>query len=169
MWQSVDALVGPAVRARLVLLANHVISREAAAMSRLRPHAGARVRIELTDIPPLLPAWPPLGLAVTPAGLFELDDTPPDAPSDLTLRFAMPDPGRLLAMLSGDVRPDVRLEGDAALAASMNWLVENLRWDLESDIAGMIGPSAAHLLANAGRGVVAALRQAIPVPDPPSR
>lgn len=169
MWQSVDALVSPAVRAWLVLLANHVVSREDAAMSRLRPHAGARIRIELTDVPLFLPAWPPLGLAVTPAGLFELDDAPADGPSDLTLRFAMPDPGRLLAMLSGDAKPDVRLEGDAALAASMNWLVENLRWDIEADVAELVGPAAAHLLAQAGRALVTALRQAVPAPAAPSR
>ena len=169
MWHFVDALVVPAVRARLVLLANHVLSRESAAESRLRPHAGARVRIELTDMPPLLPDWPPLGLVVTPAGLFELDDAQPGAPRDLTLRFSMPQPARLLAILAGDARPDVHLEGDAALAATMNWLVENLRWDIESDMAGVVGPAVAHGLANAGRGVVAALRQAVPVPDPPPR
>lgn len=170
MWPSIDALVGSAVRARLVLLVNHVLAREHAAAQRLRAHAGAHVRIELTEQPPFLPSWPAMTLGVTPAGLFELAESPVEAETRLAVRVAAPDPARLLALIAGDARPDVHLEGDAALAADMNWLVENLRWDIEADIAELVGPAAAHLLANAGRGLVAALRQAMPAPAaPPSQ
>lgn len=170
MWPTIDALVGSAVRSRLVLLVNHVLSREPAAAQRLRGHAGAQVRIELTDQPPMLPAWPPMTLAVTPAGLFELQEGAVEAgAAALTVRIAMPDPARMLAIAAGDARPDVHLEGDAALAADMNWLVEDLRWDIEADIAEVVGPAAANLLANAGRGIVAALRRAMPAPVAPGR
>lgn len=169
MWPSVDALVGSAVRARLVLLVNHVLAREPVAVQRLRAHAGSHVRIELTDQPPFLPQWPAMTLAVTPAGLFELEESPVEAATRLTVRVAAPDPARLLALIAGDARPDVHLEGDAALAADMNWLVENLRWDIEADVAELVGPAAAHLLAQAGRALVTALRQAVPAPAAPSR
>ena len=170
MWHSLDSLVGTQVRARVVLLVNHVLAREPVAVQRLRAHAGSRLRIELTDQPPFLPPWPAMTLAVTPAGLFDLEESPVEAETRLAVRVAAPDPARMLALIAGDARPDVHLEGDAALAADMNWLVENLRWDIEADIAELVGPAAAHLLANAGRGLVAALRQAMPAPAaPPSQ
>lgn len=169
MSPTFDALLGSAIRARLVLLVNHVLSRESAAVERLRGHAGVQVHIELTDQPPFLPPWPPMTLAVTPAGLFELQEGTVEVATTLTVRVAMPDPARALAIVAGDARPEVHLEGDAALAADMNWLVENLRWDIEADIAEIVGPAAAHFLASAGRGLVAALRRFAPVPAAPSR
>ena len=92
MWPSVDALVGSAVRARLVLLVNHVLAREPAAALRLRAHAGSHLRVELTDQPLFLPQWPAMTLAVTPAGLFELEESPVEAATRLTVRVAAPDP-----------------------------------------------------------------------------
>ncbi len=161
MLRSVPALVLPALQARLVLLVNHVLSREPAAMQRLKPHAGRRVRVEAQGAPPWLPALPAALVLVTPAGLFELDDAGAPVP-DLQLCLALPDAGQALAALAGDLAPRVRIEGDAVLAADIHWLVDNLRWDLEADLAEAVGPVVAYQVVRAGRALAAALRSLVP-------
>ena len=161
MLRSVPLLVLPALQARLVLLVNHVLSREPAAMQRLRPHAGRRVRIEAEGAPPWLPALPAGLVLVTPAGLFELDEGATAVP-DLQLRLILPDPREALAVLAGGLPPRVQIEGDAGLAADIHWLVDNLRWDVEADLADAVGPAMAHRVVAAGRAVAAALRSLVP-------
>ena len=53
----------------------------------------------------------------------------------------------------------MRIEGDVQLAAEVNWLVDNVRWDLEEDLSRLMGDAPAHALAQAGRGMAQALRQ----------
>lgn len=154
----------PAVQSRLVLVVNHVLSREPVAMDRLRAHAGRRVRVEAAGLPALLPALPPMCVTITPAGLFELDAE--DSVADLSLRVQVPAPAEWPAALSGEARPQVQIEGDAALAGEMHWLVDNLRWDIEADLAGALGSAAAHQAMRVGRGIAAALRARAPESAP---
>jgi ubiquinone biosynthesis accessory factor UbiJ len=160
MWQSVRPLLLPAVHSRLVLVVNHVLSREPVAMQRLRQHAARRLRVEATGLPSLMPAVPPLDLAITQAGLFELPEDA--AAADLTLRMVAPQPAQWLPVLTSEARPQVQIEGDAALAGDMHWLVDNLRWDVEADLADALGPVAAHQIMRIGRAAAAALRAGMP-------
>lgn len=143
------------LQSRLVLLINHVLAREAAAMQRLRPHAGRTLRIEPQAAPTWLPALPPLALVVTPAGLV---DAAQGEATDLRLSVPMDQPLQWLAVATGDARPAVSIEGDAAFAADVSWLAQNLRWDLEADLAEWVGPVVAHGLAQAARKAAEALR-----------
>jgi len=45
------------------------------------------------------------------------------------------------------------------LAAEVNWLVDHVRWDIEEDLARVLGDAQAHTLAQAARGLATALRQ----------
>jgi len=45
------------------------------------------------------------------------------------------------------------VHGDVALAAEVSWLAENLRWDIEDDLARVIGDAPAHQLAQVGRAI----------------
>ena len=45
------------------------------------------------------------------------------------------------------------------LAADMNWLVENVSWDVEEDLARIIGDVPAHTLANLALAAANAVRQ----------
>jgi ubiquinone biosynthesis protein UbiJ len=165
MLQSVRALAAPvlpALQARVVLLVNHVLSREPVAMQRLRPHASRRVRVALTALPGWLPALPPVDVVITPAGLFELAEPDLVSPPDLSLRVAAPSPMQLLAALSAPLQPQVAIDGDAAFAADVSWIADNVRWDIEADLAELIGPLAAAQLARAARAIAAALRAAGP-------
>jgi ubiquinone biosynthesis protein UbiJ len=56
-------------------------------------------------------------------------------------------------------RPPVRIEGDVQLAADVNWLVDNVRWDLEDDLARVIGDAPAHNLAGIAGRMVDAVRK----------
>jgi ubiquinone biosynthesis accessory factor UbiJ len=160
MLQSVRQLVLPAAQARLLLLVNHVVSREPAAVQRLKAHVGRRLSVALVDQPGWLPALPPFRATITAAGLFDGDaDAAGDGDPDLTLRLSMPSPQQLLAVLSGGAAPDVRIDGAAAMAADMHWLADNLRWDIEADLAQAVGATPARLAMSVGRAARQALRR----------
>lgn len=150
---SLAPLLTPVLQDRLVLLINHVVSREAIAAQRLKPLAGRTLVVHLAQWPSLLPAAPDLILTITPAGLFERVDVAPDGPGGLRIEIDAANPARLaLAALSGEA-PRVSVQGDAAFAGEMHWLMDNLRWDIEDDLAGIVGPLPARQLAQFGRAL----------------
>ena len=54
----------------------------------------------------------------------------------------------------------VRIEGDAAWRCRVNWLVDHLRWDVEEDLARLMGDAPAPCLhAGGARPWLPALRQ----------
>lgn len=157
-------LVAPAVQDRLCLLLNHVIGREPTAMARLAPYAGRAVVVHLKGWPSLLPPAPDLVLGVTRAGLWErLEGVPGDG---LRLEIDASNPAlAALNALAGE-RPKVAVQGDAALAGEIVWLIDHLRWDIEDDLAQLLGPAPAHQLASWSRAGAQALaglvRMAVP-------
>jgi ubiquinone biosynthesis protein UbiJ len=141
----------PALQDRLVLLINHVVSREPIAAQRLQPLAGRGLVVHLARWPALLPAAPDLVLGVTPAGLFERLDAAPGGAGGLRVEIDASNPARLaLGALTGE-SPTVSVQGDAAFAGEMQWLMDNLRWDIEDDLAAIAGPLAARQIAQFGR------------------
>src|SRR3989344_5179496 len=60
--------------------------------------------------------------------------------------------------LRGD-KPAIRIEGDVQLAAEINWLVDHVRWDVEEDLARVIGDAPAHTVAQVASRAAQALRQ----------
>jgi len=157
MFHEWSTLFAPAVQDRIVLLLNHVISRESHAMARLAPYSGRAVVLRLSNWPKLLPVAPDLNLAVTPAGLWErLESSPAEA---LLIEVDASNPALLaLGALSGET-PRVQLSGDAAFAGVINGLMAELRWDIEDDLAAVVGPAAAHQLGRVGKGIASALAQ----------
>ncbi|HET9820417.1 MAG TPA: hypothetical protein VFQ16_01195 [Burkholderiaceae bacterium] len=162
MLQFVRDEILPAVQQRLVLLANHVLSREPVAIERLRPHAGRVLRLEVTGQPAWAPALPPLALVVTPAGLCDLADGAQANAADLRLVLSIDEPVQWLSAAAGGPRPAATIDGDAAFAADVSWLFDNLRWDVEGDLAELLGPVPAHALAEAGRRLASTLRSMLP-------
>ncbi|MCV2357199.1 hypothetical protein LNV09_23895 [Paucibacter sp. B2R-40] len=149
-------LATPAAQDRMILLLNHVLSRESHAMARLLPFAGRAVVLHLQNWPALLPAAPDLGLLVTPAGLFERQALQEAAPA-LRIELDAANPALVaLGALLGE-RPSVSVQGDAAFAGEISWLMENLRWDIEDDLASIVGPVAAHQLSVWGRSAASAV------------
>lgn len=144
-------------------MVNHLLAAEPAAVQRLLPHSGKCVRVELTDWPSLLPVPPVVAFRVTPAGLLEQGDDSASAAdpavAELQLRIAAANPALLMLRLAAGERPAVEVQGDAQFAADVNWLAENLRWDLEGDMARVVGPLPARQLAALGSALAAGLRR----------
>lgn len=145
---------------RLTLLLNHVLAREEAAAGRLKAHVGAVLQVVPERWPSWLPSPPAAAFRVTPAGLLEWCGPSPDAPPNLRIVLEAGHPVEAgLSLLSGRV-PRARVEGDSVLAADMDWLIANVRWDLMDDLQQAFGPVAASVLENAGQAMRAALEAA---------
>jgi ubiquinone biosynthesis accessory factor UbiJ len=161
MFEALGNLFQDATRARLLLLLNHVLSAEPVAMERLQPWAGQTVALTMDGLPApmrlvhLQPTWM---VRITPAGLFE-SAAEAAQPPDLEIHVDASNP--LLAALraASGQRPTVHIDGSAALAAEIDWLIENLRWDVEDDLAKVVGPAVAHQLAQLGRAVAEPLKR----------
>lgn len=170
--------LGREALARTTLLINHVLSAEPEATRRLQGQAGRSIALAWRAWPGLLPAPPQPLWAITPAGLLELDEDALAAagagagpvPQEATLTVTL-DAGELTGwLLSGAPgRPPMDIRGDAALAAEVSWLAENLRWDLEDDLARLIGDAPAHQLARFGRSLTEGLRSFLQRVRPPGR
>ena len=158
MFQSVQALVQGAVLERATLLVNHVLAAEPVAMTRLQRHSGSALRIGFKGWPSFLPALPVVAFRISPAGLVEwLGPTPPTT-SDLRIELDVANPAAALAQALTGERPAVEIAGDAEFASDVNWLIDNLRWDIEDDLARVVGAGPARELARLGRWVAAAMR-----------
>ena len=137
---------------RATLFFNHVVAAEPAAVERLRPHAGRYMKLQVDGWPNALPALPPLGFRITPAGLVEWcgSESLQPAQVDLVVRLDVSDPARLAAQWARGERPRLDIQGDAQLAADCDWLVAQLRWDAEDDLARFVGAAPARAAARAG-------------------
>jgi ubiquinone biosynthesis protein UbiJ len=162
MLDTLQQLAATAFVQRATLWLNHVLSGEEAAVQRLRPHAGRCIALQLDGWPPLLPVLPALHFVVTPAGLLEWmggDQPLPDA--DLRLTVDASNPARSIVQGLAGERPAVEVSGDAVLAADVSWLMDNLRWDAQDDLARVIGAGPAHELARIGGKLAGGLRAAV--------
>lgn len=162
MLHALHDLLAPAAMGRTTLVLNHVLASEPVATERLRAHAGRRIDIQPQAWPALLPPLPRLAFLVTPAGLLDWDGQGEGTgPADLTVRFDASNPALLAARALTGETPQVEVEGDAQLAADVNWLLQNLRWDVEADLERVMGPAAAHQLARLGGGLARGVRAAV--------
>lgn len=150
-------LFEPAAMERLTLLLNHVLAREEAAMQRLRSHVGAVLQVVPERWPFWLPAPPAAAFRVTPAGLLEWCGPHPQQAPNLRVVIEATDPLSFgFSLLSGRV-PKARVEGDTVLAADIDWLIANVRWDLMDDLQQTFGPTVAQLLHTVGQALRGAL------------
>ncbi len=153
---------GQAAIERLTLVANHVIASEPIATERLRAHAGRCMQFHLDGWPSVLPPWPPLTFRVTPAGLIEWcgEEAPTGEPA-LRVAIDASNPALALLQAAGGTRPKVDVSGDAAFATDLNWLFVNLRWDVQDDLARVVGAAPARELTRVAGGVAAGVREAV--------
>lgn len=163
MIHALTSAVQKAAIERLTLLLNHVLGAERVAIDRLRGNAGRTFSLVFDGWPALLPALPSFAYRVTPAGLLEacIEAELPADP-DLRLTIDASNPALALARWSAaDEWPRVDVRGDAQFAADLSWLMENLRWDVQDDLARIVGQAPAHELARIGRLLATGLRGAL--------
>lgn len=158
MFEAMKSLAEKSAMERIVLLVNHVVAAEPQAMERLRAHAGKTIRIEFEGWPAMLPALAPMSFRITPPGLVEWLDEEVPATADLRVGIAVPNPALALARLVVGERPAISVDGDAAFASDVNWLIENLRWDVQDDLARIVGDAPAREIARFCGAIAKALR-----------
>jgi ubiquinone biosynthesis protein UbiJ len=134
---------------RVVLLLNHVLMQEPQAMERLVRQKGRAVLLQWRTMT--------FKVVITPAGLLDL--APVDAAADLTLVITEDSPLAIAQALLQGGKPGVRIEGDVQLAADVNWLTDHVRWDMEEDLARLMGDAPAHALVQAVRTMAQGLQQ----------
>jgi len=162
MLHSLNAMLAPALMERLVLVVNHVLGAEPTATQRLRSHARSVIELQLQGWPSLLPRPPALAFRVTPAGMLEWCGGS-DAAVDADLRVSVDAANPLLLMaraMAGD-KPAVTIDGDAQLAGDVNWLLQNLRWDVAADMERLFGPTVAYPMHRLGSALARGLRSAL--------
>ena len=137
------------VQHRVVLFLNHVLMQESAAMERLVHQSGRVVQVQWRSIV--------LALKITPAGLLDLAGT--QETPDLRVQVVDDSPLALARGVIQGEKPAIRIDGDVQFAAEIQWLVDHVRWDVEEDLARLVGDTPAHWLAQLGQRVAAALRQ----------
>jgi ubiquinone biosynthesis protein UbiJ len=134
---------------RVVLLLNHVLMQEPEAQARLVRQSGKIVHAGWRDFT--------MRVAATPAGLLEVVPES-GTPADLTLTITETSPFQLAqAALKGD-KPPVHIAGDVQFAAEINWLVEHVRWDIEEDLARIVGDAPAHAIGDVVRRMLEVMR-----------
>lgn len=75
---------------------------------------------------------------------------PPEIAPDVTIRLT---PGIMLRLAARDATAwnDIAVEGDPQLAAALNHIARNIRWDVEEDLSRVFGDIAAHRMVESGR------------------
>ncbi|MDD2924236.1 hypothetical protein [Rhodoferax sp.] len=134
---------------RMVLLLNHVLMQESEATARLARQKGQVMLVQWRSFS--------FKLEATAAGLLDL--AAPEAKPDLVLTVTEESALSLAQNALRGEKPAVRIDGDVQLAAEVNWLTEHVRWDLEEDLARIMGDVPARTLSQMAQGLVAGLRQ----------
>lgn len=119
---------------------NRLLRQNSWALERLKPFAGKTVRVESF----------PLTFAFRIGENGEAAAAAPDHTPDIITRLT---PGLMLRLAARDttVWNDIPVEGDASLAAALNGIARNLRWDIEEDLSRVVGDIAAHRMVDSGR------------------
>ncbi|HEY4066687.1 MAG TPA: hypothetical protein VGM74_07310 [Burkholderiaceae bacterium] len=165
MFHELNILFSKAVMERLTLLVNHVLSAEPLAARKLAAHAGRCIALSFDGWPTLLPALPATRFRVTRAGLIEWCEPGDPAEPDLHVRIDASNPALALSQALMGVRPKVDVSGDAAFASDLNWLFDNLRWDVQDDLARVVGQAPAREIARVAGGIAAGVRALIRTVD----
>jgi ubiquinone biosynthesis protein UbiJ len=160
MLNALNSLAQPAVMQRLTLLINHVLGSEPVAAQHLRAYTGRCILLQFEGWPSLLPPLPVMAFRITPAALVEwCGDEVPDDPG-LRVSADASNPALAIVQALGGKRPRVEVAGDAAFAADVNWLFDNLRWDVQDDLARVVGAAPAREMARLASALAAGMRTA---------
>ncbi len=127
---------------------NRLLRQNSWALERLRPFAGKVVRADCF----------PLTLLLAIGDTGEATAVAPETAPDVTIRLT---PGVMLRLAARDASAwnDIAVEGDPQLAAALNHVARNLRWDMEEDLSRVFGDIAAHRMVETGHKLDAWGRQ----------
>lgn len=124
----------------IVAALNHLLAREAWARARLAPYADYSVCI----ITPLIQ----LSLTVQPDGLItRCSKAEEDQRYDVSITLPFSALAAVLSQGKAALSRYVKIEGDADFAATLGFLAQHLRWEMEEDLAQLMGDVPAYQLS----------------------
>ena len=127
---------------------NHLLAQNPGASSLLSSHAGQYVRIDLSFVQ--------LDFAITADGhLLASPTATPDATLRATSSVLMQ-----LPFLGREAMRHADYSGDAALLQTLDKLFREVRWDIEAELAPVLGDIVAHRVATTTQQAALSLRQA---------
>lgn len=119
---------------------NHLLQAETWARERLRHHAGAQVLVEAGLLN--------LNLRIDERGLLGLGE--PSQPVEVSITLPADTPVRF--MLDRDnLFSSVKIAGSVDIAESLAFVFRHLKWDVEADLATVVGDIPARRLALFGK------------------
>lgn len=130
-------------RAALFFL-NHLLAREAWALTRLKPFAGQHARFDIG----------PLSFSFTVAGDGALQAGAEVTDPQVSIRLPDDTPLRMLTDRDG-VFQSARIAGSADFAEALGFVARNLQWDAEADLAQVVGDIPARRLRQATQSLLA--------------
>jgi ubiquinone biosynthesis protein UbiJ len=124
---------------------NHLLESESWARERLAPFAGETIELRAPPLP---------GLRFSIAADGRLAPAVVEAAPALVISAG---PGALAAAVQGEeqLMRAMNVSGNARLASEVMLLFRHLRWDVEGEMAKVLGDVAAHRLAGLARGAAA--------------
>ena len=129
---------------------NHLLGEAPWARQRLIPHAEGHARLEAGGI----------------AFDFSIDDEgylcecSSDGEADVCIAVTVPDPSAFGDGFEGLMR-SARINGQVEMADSLGFVFRNLRWDVEGELARLVGDAAAHRIHQSGRRLVDGQKRAV--------
>lgn len=131
----------------IVMPLNHLLEHAPWAAERLRQHTGGVVQIQGGGVA--------VSMQIDSDGYLRAfeGNKPPDVCIDLPADFLL-----RAAVDRNSLTSAARLSGMADLAETFAFVFRNLRWDVEADLAHLLGDIPARRLAMAGNAVLAGLQ-----------
>ncbi len=125
--------------------------QEPEAMRRLARHKTKRLQVDGGGV----------GLCweISGVGLFMRADTTRLVEPDLRVAVIETQWAALLKTVASGAQPEVKIFGDVLLAAEIGWIRDHVRWDIEADVARVIGDVPAVSLTRIVKGVIATVQQ----------
>ena len=131
---------------------NHLLQQTPGASGLLGQHAGKSVRLDL--------GFAQLDFMITAEGQFsEAPNAAMNAAPDATLR-ATSDVLLQLPFLGRQALRHAEYSGDPTLLQTLDQVFREMRWDIEAELAPLMGDIAAHRIARAAKRASQTLRQA---------
>ncbi len=131
---------------------NHLLMAEPWASARLKPFAGQRARAEFGQLS--------LTVVILGDGSLAPCENASGSPSAVLIQLPEDTPRRLLADRSS-LLANARITGAADFAEALGFVARNLRWDVEADLARIVGDIPARRIALASRNSTAALKSQV--------
>ena len=134
----------------LVFALNHLLGNASWARARLAPHAGQILALQggLLD----------LTLRVTETGQFQAVNPESDTPTAVSITLPSTAPFLLFTNSEGLLQ-QAKISGNIDFAESLNFVFRNLEWDVEAELAPLLGDILARRLTQLGRALRTRLQQ----------